>query len=421
MNGPGATRGAIAEASRRDCRQAMEALRNGVPNPPAVRLLGCGQEVAVASFRDVLTGAADGQRGMLVSGDFGSGKSHTLAHFQEIALAENFVCSRVAVSKETPVYDLGKVFTAAVEHARMPDRGGRLMEELPEVLREADRGYQFLRWAEDASEQGVLSPMFPATVAVLGRSGDPEVCRAIESFWSGDRILAAVLRKGLREIGEDRRYRFRTPRVTELPPQRLRFGAALIRAAGYRGWVVLLDELELVGSYSILQRGRAYAEVARWLGAAPGDSYPGVAVAGSVTEDFASAVISADGKQDCDNIGPRLRNSARHAHLEGAARRGMRLLQRDCVALRPPTDSDVADIVERLRDMYARAYEWSPPAFEVDAGGAGFEGRLRYKVRRAINAWDLLRLVPGARPALEAEEFRPGYEEDPDLEGEPES
>ena len=411
----------VAEASRRDCRQALEALRNGVPNPHAVQLLGCGQDAAVARFRALLDAAREGHRGMLVSGDFGSGKSHTLAYFEQLALADNFVCSRVAVSKEMPLYDLGKVFTAAVEHARMPDRGGRLMEELPEALRAADREYPFLRWAEEASDEGALSLVFPAAIAVLGRSEDADVCRAIESFWSGDRILVSVLRRGLREIGEQRRYRFTAPRVAELQTQRLRFATALIRAAGYRGWVVLLDELELVGSYSILQRGRAYAEVSRWLGAAPGESYPGLAVAGSVTEDFASAVISADGKQDCDNIGPRLRNSARHAHLERAARVGMGVLQRDCVGLRPPTDADVADTVKLLREMYAKAYDWSPPALDLDAGGAGFEGRMRYKVRRAINAWDLLRLVPGARPAIEAAEFRPGYEEDPDLEAEPES
>ena len=406
---------AIADASRLDCRQALEALRNGVPNPQAVRMLGSNQDAVEEEFRRLL---ADTGRhgGMLVSGDFGSGKSHALARFQEMALAENFVCSRVAISKETPLYDLGRVFTAAVETARMPDRGGRLMDELWEALGNSARAAPFLRWAEEAAAEGTFSAIFPATVAVMDGLDEPEVCRAIESFWSGGRIYAAVVRKGLREIGQSKLYRFRAPRVSELPPQQLRFAAELVRVAGYRGWVVLLDEIELVASYSILQRGRAYAEVARWLGRTARASYPGVVVAGTLTEDFASAVISPDGKQDCDNVPPRLRSSARHADLADAARAGMRTLQDDCLSLRPPTDDEVAATVARLGRIYAKAHDWDPPPLGLDARGAGFEGRMRYKVRAAINAWDLIRLVPGARPATEFQTHSPDYEENPDLE-----
>lgn len=215
-------------------------------------------------------------------------------------------------------------------------------------------------WADSAAEEGTFSAIFPATVAVMARSGDPEICRAIESFWSGGRIYVAQVRKGLREIGLGKHYRFTAPRISELPPQQLRFATELVRVAGYRGWVVLLDEIELVASYSILQRGRAYAEVARWLGKTRNQSYPGLAVAGSVTEDFAPAVISPDGKQDCDNVAPRLRSSARHAHLVAAARAGMTALQGECLGLRAPTDDEVAATVERLRTIYAKAHDWSP-------------------------------------------------------------
>ena len=44
---------------------------------------------------------------------------------------------------------------------------------------------------------------------------------------------------------------------------------------------------------------------------------------------------------------------------------------------------------------------------------------MRYKVRAAINEWDLLRLCPNARPETEGTEFSTGYEEVPELEQEP--
>ena len=405
---------AIRNASSLDCRHALEALRNGVPNSHAVRLLGSNQEATEKTFQALLSETR--HQGMLISGDFGSGKSHALAHFQELALAQNFVCSKVAISKETPLYDLGRVFIAAVENARMPDRGGRLMDELWEPVRNLAREAPFLGWADSLAKQGTLSAIFPATVAVMERSGDPDLCRAIESFWSGGRIYVAQVRRGLREIGLGKHYRFAAPRVSELPAQQLRFAAELIRVAGYKGWVVLLDEIELVASYSILQRARSYAEVARWLGKTGDQSYPGLVVAGSVTGDFASAVISPDGKQDCDNVGPRLRSSARYANLVESAQAGMTALQRECQGLRAPTDGEVVATVARLRAIYAKAHDWSPGPLDLDAGGAGFEGRMRYKVRAAINAWDLIRLVPGARPATEFEAYSPDYGENTDLE-----
>ena len=74
-------------------RLAVEALRNGVPNREAVRELGCNQPRAEQRFVDMLEGTADVQNrpgaapGMLVSGDFGAGKSHLLEHLKHLALS----------------------------------------------------------------------------------------------------------------------------------------------------------------------------------------------------------------------------------------------------------------------------------------------------------------------------------------------
>ena len=107
-----------------DYRRALEALRNGVPNREAVKILGCNQPEAERKFASLLARVpnADGALGMLVSGDFGVGKSHLLVHLEDQALSQGFVCSRLAISKETPLYDLGKVFKSAMDNARMPDR-----------------------------------------------------------------------------------------------------------------------------------------------------------------------------------------------------------------------------------------------------------------------------------------------------------
>jgi hypothetical protein len=96
----------------------------------------------------------------------------------------------------------------------------------------------------------------------------------------------------------------------------------------------------------------------------------------------------------------------------------MRLLDRKCVRLSAPTADDVRDTLETLRRLYGEAYGWEAPRLEGRARGVGIQARMRYKVRAAINAWDLLRIYPDSRPETVGGEFRHAYREDTSLEGE---
>ncbi len=399
------------------CRRALEALRNGVPNREAVQLLGCNQPRPESEFEGLLGRASaerappEGALGMLVSGDFGTGKSHLLSHFEHRALSEGFVCSKVAISKETPLYDLGKVFKSAMDNGRVQGRTGPLIEEIGFDLNQNTEEYSALfRWG-NSSSSGV-HPIFPASLLVHERSNDLELNRTIESFWAGDRIKIGTVKDGLKQIGQLQSYSFKAPRAADLPPQRLRFATELIKGAGYRGWVVLLDEIELVGQYSLLQRARSYAELGRWLGQAAGETCPGLVVVGTVSADFALNVLSAGAtsKKDRDYAAQRLR--ARNEGAQAArAEMAMRLLESECTPLRAPTDLDLSNTLGQLRRIYSRAYEWDAPVVEARTDVASFQQRMRYQIRSAINQWDLLRLYPDSSPETEEREFRHQYVE----------
>ena len=140
---------------------------------------------------------------------------------------------------------------------------------------------------------------------------------------------------------------------------------------------------------------------------------------GAVTGDFAAAIISIGdtSKRDRDNVGPRLEE--RYHGLVSDAETGMNLIESGSLRLNDPTEVGVRDAMDRLRQVYSAAYGWDAPPHEERAGRAGSQRRMRYSVRAAINAWDLLRLYPDAHPETESDEFRSPYEEDRDLEREP--
>ncbi len=400
-------------------RRALEALRNGVPNKDAVKILGSNQPKAETKFLDLLGTASDPNTppksglGMLVSGDFGSGKSHLLEHLEHQALSQGFLCSRVAISKETPLYNLDKVFTSAVDHGQLPEnRTGQMIDEVGHGLSHDSSDYsRFFLWAN--AEDNGLNRFFPATLIVHERSSDLELVNDIRLFWSGNRLQVSRLKDGLRQIGQLQNYSFKAPKARELPPQRLRFVLELIKGAGYKGWVVLIDEIELIGSYSLLQRSKSYAELARWMGRTSDEEYPGLVVVGTITQDFELRILNEKG--DRDYAVPRLRTRGDDA-TAARAETGIRILQREPTILDEPTPEIVQTAIDRIRNIYSIAYDWDAPSLEQTPPGAGYERRMRYKVRSSINTWDLRRLYPDSSPETQGTEFSFGYEEDSALE-----
>ena len=405
------------------CHQAIEALRNGVPNRAAVEILGCHRPDVENRFNNLLAQAADseappeGTLGMLVSGDFGSGKSHLLSYLEHRALGEGFACSRVAVSKETPLYNLGRVFISAIQHTRLPGRAGQLMEEIGDKINAQTAEYnRFARWVSDA-ENG-LHQYFPATLMIYERSQDLELCNEIEGFWGGEPIKAARVREGLRMIIQQRSFPgLKAARAADLPPQRLRFATELIKGAGYKGWVVLLDEIELVSSYSLLQRARSYAELARWLGKTAGEQYPGLITVGTVTPGFEAHVLGHFGKNDRETAANRLRE--RNEEIPASrAEAGIRALERDCISLPTPDEGELRETLAKLQLLYAQAYQWDAPDLTFTSDGAAYRNTMRYRIRAAINEWDLRRIYPDAQPETEGRKFDHRYTELPDMEKE---
>ncbi len=391
-------------------RRALEALRNGVPNGDAVRVLGCNQPEAERRFLQQLDAVARSPseaHGLLVAGDFGTGKSHLFQYLENLALERNYVCSRIVISKETPLYDPEKVYRAAIEAAVVPGRHGQAIQEVSLRLDPPRQVYSdFYLWARSA-ESGI-APLFPATLHLHENlRNDPELVEKITSFWSGERILVSDVRKGLRELNEVANFPIRAVPIRELALQRPRFAARLMLGAGYRGWVWLIDEVELIGRYSVLQRGRSYAELARWLGRVKGQHYPGLTVVAAITDDFVTVILREKG--DMDNIAPRLQSHRLYSERASWAETGMNVIERQALRLDPPDDETLQRTYARLKEVHATAYAWEPP--DVPSPTQAASRRMRSFVRFWINAWDLKRLYPGEELGIEAHELQHTYSE----------
>ncbi|MGQ0678310.1 MAG: BREX system ATP-binding domain-containing protein [Actinomycetota bacterium] len=407
-------------ADRVAARRVIEALRCGVPSRAAVASLGSAQSEIEDKFNEMLN-QINAQEphsrtpaSLLIGGDFGSGKSHALEHLAHLALNGRFMVSKVVISKETPLFDPAKVFRAAAESATLPGMPRVALDQVSAELELGSAAYADLfRWAH--SPGAALNQRFAASLYLFERllSSDEEFIQAVVRFWSGDPIKVSDLRRRLKQTGNPVAYLFPSVNQRDLALQRFRFVARLAQAAGYAGWVILLDEVELIGRYSILQRAKSYAEIARWMRASSDECALGVVLA--ITSDFEEAVLSA--RNDRKLVPDRLRSKGTVAmeQLSGQAEEGMSFISREMVRLAPPDNAELDRLYRRLRDIHGAAFDWDPP--DVPGLERKLSTRMRQYVRAWINEWDLVRLDSSYVPETQVVEVASDYREDMDLEG----
>jgi len=404
-------------------RRAIEALRAGVPNRDAVQALGSLQTAVEYCFDELLKGFAamasgsDRPQGMVINGGFGTGKSHLLEYLQHRALDARFVVSKVVVSKETPLYDPVKLVKAAAQAARVPGKAGAGLQEVALGLRPDSKAYADLfRWCS-APDIGI-NGRFAASLYLYEylKGGDEEFLDTIVRFWSGEPIRVPELRSRLKDAGQSGTFTFSSAPERLLAMERLRFLPRLVQAAGYAGWILLIDEVELIGRYSVLQRAKSYAEVARLMLGPNEDLAVPVGAVLACTDDFGAEVLQPSGKDDLEMVPRRLlqRQTVEDEVLAARANIGMQLLDRDAMVLQPPDYEELDRTYERLKQVHGEAYDWSPPdVVGIERLGTN---RMRQYVRAWINEWDLRRLDPGYQPDIEVDELGFDYTEDRDLE-----
>jgi P-loop Domain of unknown function (DUF2791) len=410
----------MARAMTLEARMAIEALRAGVPNRAAIRLMGTEQTGIEHAFEAALsaawgdTAAARGKGsagGLGMAGGFGTGKSHLLGYLAEVARQQRFVVSRIVVSKETPLSHPGHVLAAALRDAALPDRPDDPVAACVTALREQPEALEAMEIAVSMPDAG-FAPLFAACLYLVRRAATPpETLRRIARLWSGAKVSVPAIRQALVAAGAGRTYSLKAIPVAALTEQLTRYVPLLFRAVGYTGWCILFDEVELIGRYTPLQRALSYAVLGGLLDLDGEHRYPGIVTAYAITDDFVTAVINA--REDSEKLPERLTLKGRSAEA-ALALSAIRHIERTVLhnRLLPPTLSDLTTCHDKVQRLYSAAYNWpAPPLPPVERTATR---TLRQYIKGWITQWDMRRLG-GGDVALIAGSIASNYAEDATL------
>ncbi|MCX6360401.1 MAG: DUF2791 family P-loop domain-containing protein [Armatimonadetes bacterium] len=375
-----------------EARQAIEALRSGVPGSYSVRALGTTQTAVDEQFRAALEAAetdAAGAAPVAAKASFGHGKSHLLAYMRDKALQRGFVTSTVVVSPETPMGNAKAVLQEVGRNATALDHTGEAYREMAARSHtDTDRWGALRRWARDAG----VNPRFEAMLYLYEEERvDLEFRTQVLNDLQGMPLAKTEITKRLRAHKQTAGWDLKGgPRNDALAHDRIRVLARLARAFDAPGLVVLFDEVERLATFSFRQRLAAYEEIAWWVEQSRLQGSALVTV-WMCNQGILDTVLKAD-RAKLGLIG----GLAPDGTSESPALDGADFLRSGFAPLVDLSSEQLQSTQFKVASLYKAAYGLARVA-EAPVGG---RLSVRSEIRRWIATWDLERIYPGYAPTV---------------------
>lgn len=363
-----------------EARHVIEALRSGIPS----RAVGQYFSEARPGIMKEISGHLDEtcetgkSKGMIIAGKYGEGKTHLLNTVFSMAHSNNMVVSYLSLSKETPFDKLYLVYQKLVNNTFLPKR---VQPGFTQVLEKMTPGSpaanELLLYAAKHLETDKLYYLLRAYL----NTEDLDEKFMLQADLEGDFIANVLLKQIYRRIYNERvKYNVNFSKTKHCGDY-FSFLSRLFRLMGYNGWVILIDETELIGRLSKKARLNAYRNMAQFL--LPDERLEGIytlfALGASYTED----VIET--KHDYENL------EEIYPEQQEPIRTVLNLITR-AQQLAPLTDSEIREVLKKIQVFHGRAYDWNPNISMGTILAATQSGGylLRTKLRAAIELLDQL-------------------------------
>ncbi len=363
-----------------ESRKVIEALRSGVPSRSVGRYFSEARPQIMKDLSNRLDAVCeDGiSGGMIITGKYGEGKTHLLNTVFNMAHSNNMVVSHLSISKESPFDKLYLVYQKLMANTYLPGREQPgFLHLLEDMTPNSPAASELMVYGAKELETDKLYYLLRSYL----NTEDQEEKFQLQADLMGDFIANPELRKIFKRIFNTT-ARFNTSfSKTKHCQDYFYFMSHLFQSLGYNGWVILIDEAELMGRLGKKARLNAYRNIARFL--MPDNHLVSTFSLFAFSASYVEDVI--EGKHEFENLAeiyPDNQESAKA--VLNAIIKAPQLL--------PLTREEVLQILERIQEFHGKAYEWTPsisPENMIKASGSG-GFLLRTKLRAAIELLDQL-------------------------------
>ena len=334
-----------------EARHVIEALRSGIPS----RAVGQYFSEARPGIMKEISGHLDEtcetgkSKGMIIAGKYGEGKTHLLNTVFSMAHSNNMVVSYLSLSKETPFDKLYLVYQKLVNNTFLPKR---VQPGFTQILEKMTPGSpaanELLLYAAKHLETDKLYYLLRAYL----NTEDLDEKFMLQADLEGDFIANVLLKQIYRRIYNERvKYNVNFSKTKHCGDY-FSFLSRLFRLMGYNGWVILIDETELIGRLSKKARLNAYRNMAQFL--LPDERLEGIHNLFELGASYTEDVIET--KHDYENL------EEIYPEQQEPIRTVLNLITR-AQQLAPLTDSEIREVLKKIQVFHGRAYDWNPNIF----------------------------------------------------------
>lgn len=243
-------------------RQSFEAVNLGVvpSNPEQLIKLTIGGDQISANVRTILDNAPRSGASRVFMGYYGSGKSHHLRLVRAIALHEGWVTASIELDPKAA--DPAKPFSVYQElitGLEFPMRSdGSRNEDFFDLIKEIRDKWMEVRSLKYLKASQWFGNGIEALQFLVHRRDDPEYVSAVNWLAGQVKLISAIRKVTWREG-----YRGKIPTMPQTKDTGLIYAFHLVvlhevlKALGYRGLALIIDEAEHVRTYSINRYLRA--------------------------------------------------------------------------------------------------------------------------------------------------------------------
>jgi len=340
------------DEQRLEAIKVVEALRAGVPTRVSTRTLPDLRKNLTDCIRDDLDLFTSGDipRGRLIWGQYGQGKTHVLTTAEHLALDRQFAVSFVSLSREVSCHNLFHFYGRVTSRLQTPDSS---MFGLERALSK--------KFASDLINTPLLLPEryihpLPAVVLESYFHSAGEEQNLLYGDLMGVRIPSVELKRIYRQSHTEKFPSFEMNfRINDHTAAYFGCMADTIVFCGYRGWVILIDELELVGRLGTSTRLKAYQNLHYLLNWSNAHHYPIYVIAAAATS--LQNDIWYSGKDD-RTLMPKLAEEKRgRAALDEMISFFEYALSSKSPVVSPVSEGALIELLEKIVELHAIAYQ----------------------------------------------------------------
>lgn len=364
----------------KEARHIIEALRSGIPSRAVGQYFSEARPRIMREISERLDTVSEQGKssGMIISGKYGEGKTHLLNTVFNLAHSNNMVVSWLSLSKETPMDKLYLVYQKLIGNTYLPKRQQPgFMHELEKISSNSPVANEMLLYAAKQLETDKLYYLFRSYL----NTEDSDEKFLLQADLEGDFIANVPLKKIYKRIfNQTVKYNVNFTKTKHCRDY-FSFMGHLFTQMGYHGWVILIDETELMGRLGKKARLNAYRNMADFLlpEKCPESTFSIFALSASYAEDV------IEGKHEYENL------AMIYPEAPEPAKTVLDMLSR-APQLLPLTRDEIHEILYKIQDFHGKAYEWTP-GLSIDSLTESTQSGgylLRTKIRAAIEFLDQL-------------------------------